>query len=133
MVNCPKGFSQWSKNGRDRPGGKRLPKTADLKDLRAKWWKWWDDANPASRSRLEGRVLPSACDSWDELHLPGKDGFFLFLLALRWWYDRAKGVDKGWLWEEALKSVYSTMCMLLDDLRYNFFFLFLLFSLSHYC
>jgi hypothetical protein len=115
--NRPKGFPKWSKNGRDRPAGRKVPDTAKLDDMRATWWKWWDSANPTARSRDEGRILPDDCDCWEELHLPGKEGFRLFLIALRWWYDLAEGVDKEWYWEQALKSVYITMCKLLDDLR----------------
>jgi hypothetical protein len=124
----PEGFPQWSKNGRDRASGKKVPGTVDLDNIRAKWWRWWDDANPASRSRREGKILPGDCDCWEDLHLPGKEGFVSFIVMLRWWFDKARGCDEGWHWTEALKSVYETMCFLLDDLRYVLW----LFSALHY-
>jgi hypothetical protein len=97
--------------------------------MRMNWWIWWSNQNPEWRPRLNERIIPGGTGSWSGMHLPGRDGFVYFILALRWWYMMAEGDDHEHHWQEALRSVYWTMGMLIDDLRYVFNSIFLIYLL----
>ncbi|KAK7019754.1 hypothetical protein VNI00_017951 [Paramarasmius palmivorus] len=105
----PDGFDLWFRVGRWRSSGEATPKTATLIHLRDRWWKWWSSANPEWRIREGEFILPGGHGDWEEMEYAGKDGLVLFLVALKWWYDRLEdGIDDG-LWLAAVRSVYSTL------------------------
>jgi hypothetical protein len=54
----------------------------DLADLKMKWRAWWAELLPAGAAG-------------ESLQKPGKNGFFLVIMALAWWGNTA-GADKEW-------------------------------------
>ncbi|KAL0577211.1 hypothetical protein V5O48_004777 [Marasmius crinis-equi] len=107
----PQAFAAWFQAGRTkRPGGRVTPTSVQLPSFRTEWWLWFDSVNPDWRLRDGGVVLPGGDGDWEDIECPGKDGFALLLIGLRWWFDRGGWEDKVGLghWEHAVKGLYET-------------------------
>ncbi|KAK7014804.1 SERTA domain-containing protein 3 [Paramarasmius palmivorus] len=116
----PKGFLQWFKYGRMRWEA-LIPSEVSVDTLGHEWWVWWSKVvNPRWRPRAEDMIMPGGQGSWEAVRIPGKDGFILVLVALRWWCDLLDHPDQDLLWVSTIKAVYWTLEELLKDARTNF-------------
>ncbi|KAK7020697.1 hypothetical protein VNI00_017639 [Paramarasmius palmivorus] len=109
-------IEQWNKYGRTRSMASGAPPGATLECLRAEWWSWWSSANPPSVSRSGHFVLPATESDVKEMHMRGEHGIVLFLVVLRWWHDVGGHSDEASMWEEAVKSMYCAMDLMLKSI-----------------
>ncbi|KAK7026657.1 SERTA domain-containing protein 3 [Paramarasmius palmivorus] len=115
----PQGFLQWFKYGRLRWEA-LVPSDVSENTLGYEWWVWWSKVvNPRWRPQSEDMIMPGGQGSWEAVRIPGKDGFILVLVALRWWCDLLDNPEKDLLWVSTIKAVYSTLEELLKDARTN--------------
>ncbi|KAK7020265.1 SERTA domain-containing protein 3 [Paramarasmius palmivorus] len=113
----PQGFLQWFKYGRLR-WEELVPSEVCVQELGHQWWIWWSSVvNPRWRPRSEGMIMPGGQGDWEVVRLPGKDGFILALVSLRWWCDLLDNPETDLLWTSTLKAVYWTLEELLKDAR----------------
>ncbi|KAK7025342.1 SERTA domain-containing protein 3 [Paramarasmius palmivorus] len=111
----PQGFLQWFKYGRLR-WEELVPPEVQCETLAQDWWIWWSKVvNPRWRPSTEGMVMPGGNGSWEVVRIPGKDGFVLVLVSLRWWCDLLDSPSSDPLWQSTIKSVYWTLEELLKD------------------
>ncbi|KAK7019706.1 SERTA domain-containing protein 3 [Paramarasmius palmivorus] len=113
----PNGYLQWFKYGRLR-WEELVPSEVQPETLAKEWWVWWSRVvNPRWRPRAEDMVMPGGNGSWEAVRMPGKDGFVLLLVSLRWWCDLLDRPGADCLWLATLKSVYWTLEELQKDAR----------------
>ncbi|KAK7038937.1 hypothetical protein VNI00_010328 [Paramarasmius palmivorus] len=104
----------WNKTGRTRSLQSLPPEGTKLEVLRVQWWQWWTSVHPNTASRQDGFVLPDTSLAVDEMHMRGEHGIVLFLVLLRWWHDLGGYNDPCGMWEEATKSVYVVMDLMVN-------------------
>ncbi|KAK7022740.1 SERTA domain-containing protein 3 [Paramarasmius palmivorus] len=115
----PQGFLQWFKYGRLRWEA-LVPSEVCAETLGHEWWVWWSKVvNPRWRPKSDDMVMPGGQGSWEAVRIPGKDGFILALVALRWWCDLLDRPEQDLLWVSTVKAVFWTLEELLKDARTN--------------
>ncbi|KAK7026737.1 SERTA domain-containing protein 3 [Paramarasmius palmivorus] len=114
----PQGYLQWFKYGRLR-WEQRVPSEVVAENLGQEWWIWWSKVvNPRWRPKSpDGMVMPGGKGNWEAVRIPGKDGFVLVLVSLRWWCDLLDHPGKDLLWLSTVKAVYTTLVELLKDVQ----------------
>ncbi|KAJ7479901.1 hypothetical protein FB451DRAFT_1031411 [Mycena latifolia] len=76
----------------------------DVDVFATKWSGWWTSINPEWRSK--GRVLVKETKgSWEGMRMPGANGFFSVLVALKWWKDVWGIEEEDESWAEAVGDV----------------------------
>ncbi|KAK7021735.1 SERTA domain-containing protein 3 [Paramarasmius palmivorus] len=111
----PQGYLQWFKYGRMR-WEELVPSEVRPESLGHEWWTWWTKVvNPRWRPKSEDMVMPGGAGSWEAVRIPGKDGFVLVLVSLRWWCDLLDDPENDLLWLSTIKAVYWTLVELLKD------------------
>lgn len=69
----------------------------DEKVFSQQWWVWWASLQPTAWIYNENNAsFPTPEMDWSHLKKPGKNGFFLIMLALVWW-GKASNRDEGWV------------------------------------
>jgi hypothetical protein len=70
----------------------------EIKDVRKfaeEWAVWWQDINPAwCKISLP---MPKQDGVWDNMDLPGPNGFLNVLICLKWWRGKLEEESKEWL------------------------------------
>ncbi|KAJ7200381.1 hypothetical protein GGX14DRAFT_307847, partial [Mycena pura] len=78
------------------------PPIQDTDDFGKRWWVWWININPASRTK-ERPMKREANSSWGCLDLYSQNGFLNILMCLKWWRDAMEASSPDW--EEAVNDV----------------------------
>ncbi|KAL0565843.1 SERTA domain-containing protein 3 [Marasmius crinis-equi] len=117
----PEVYKVWLKARRTtRPGGRKTPRGVSLPQFRQLWWGWLSEILPSEclRDGSNVVVVPQDYTQARALECPGKDGFSLLLMGLKWWHERGgeDEVDNVGRWVHAAKAVYRCMGLLLENL-----------------
>ncbi|KAJ7148594.1 hypothetical protein C8R46DRAFT_1231087 [Mycena filopes] len=76
----------------------------------ARWWGWWDEAQPAVRKKRNGKFVAAAkvaTKEWEDVaKMAGRNGLLLYVGALLWWGEAAVGAGEDLEeWKEAARDV----------------------------
>jgi hypothetical protein len=74
--------------------------TGDAEDFGRRWWAWWFNIQPQSRTLNESGKLLQTLDGidWSSLQKAGGSGVHSVLVCLVWWRQKLDmAVDEDWL------------------------------------
>ncbi|KAJ7725154.1 hypothetical protein B0H14DRAFT_2276069, partial [Mycena olivaceomarginata] len=71
------------------------PEIKDVGKFAEEWAVWWQDINPAWRKI--SLPMPKQDGVWDNMDLPGPNGFLNVLVCLKWWRGKLEEESKEWL------------------------------------
>jgi hypothetical protein len=109
-------LGKWIGGGRWR---RSAPPITNIGNFEKTWWKWWAGLQPEWREGRESGNLVRGIygDKWDDMTVPGPNGWLSIIACLYWWGCATRQSSQGHEYEKALEDVLFMMDGLTQNLK----------------